>query len=116
MAFSCSHGGRGRVQMQIFLELPWIGGGYFCWYEEMTPEGEGKLVVNACQDRFEIRFESLDGAFRLVASLVAWWYQFKLYLLLVRFSIHTCMEREAWSKSRDRQAGVSSGVRRNTCL
>jgi hypothetical protein len=48
----------------------------------MTPEGKGKLVVNACQDRNEMRFEILDGALRLVVSMIARWYQFKLYLLL----------------------------------
>jgi hypothetical protein len=48
----------------------------------MTPDGEGKLVVNACQDCYDMRFESLDGALCLVASMIARWYQFKLYLLL----------------------------------
>ncbi len=30
-----------------------------------------------------MRFEGLDGALRLVASVIAWWHQLKLYLLLV---------------------------------
>jgi hypothetical protein len=48
----------------------------------MAPEGEGKLVVDACQDRDEMLFEGLNGALCLVASVIAWWHQLKLYLLL----------------------------------
>ena len=48
----------------------------------MAPEGEGKLVVDACQDQDEMQFEGLDGALRLVASMVARWHQLKLDFLL----------------------------------
>jgi len=47
----------------------------------MTPEGEGKLVVDACQDCNEMRFESLDGALRLVLSVVSRWHKLKLDFL-----------------------------------
>ena len=49
----------------------------------MTPEGEGKLVINDFQDCYEMCLESLDGALCLVAFMVSWCYQFKLYMLLV---------------------------------
>ncbi len=49
----------------------------------MAPEGEGKLVMEACQDCDEMRFEGLNGALRLVAPMIAQWHQLKLYLLLV---------------------------------
>ncbi len=48
----------------------------------MAPEGEGKLVFDACQDRDEVRFKGLDGALRLVAFMVARWHQLKLDFLL----------------------------------
>ncbi len=48
----------------------------------MALEGEGKLVVDACQDCNEMRFAGLDGALCLVASMIVWWHQLKLYLLL----------------------------------
>ena len=48
----------------------------------MAPEGERKLVVDSCQDCNKMRFESLDGALCLVASVVAGGDQFELYLLL----------------------------------
>jgi hypothetical protein len=47
----------------------------------MAPEGEGKFVVNACQDCNEVCLESLDGALCLTLFVVSRWYQFKLYLL-----------------------------------
>ena len=49
----------------------------------MAPEGEGKLVIDACQDCNEMRFEGLDGALRLVSSVVARWHELKLDFLLV---------------------------------
>ena len=48
----------------------------------MAAEGEGKLVVGACQDCNEMRFEDLDGTLRLVLSVVARWHELKLDFLL----------------------------------
>ncbi len=48
----------------------------------MAPEGERELVVDSCQDCDEMRFEGLDGALCLVASVIAGGDQFELYLLL----------------------------------
>ena len=48
----------------------------------MAPEGEGELVVNTCQDYNEMCFKGLNGALRLVASMIARWHQLKLNLLL----------------------------------
>ncbi len=39
MASSCSRGGRGRGQMRIFLELPWIGGGDLRWVQLVRGDG-----------------------------------------------------------------------------
>jgi hypothetical protein len=40
----------------------------------MAPDGEGKFVMDACQDRDEMRFEGLIGALRLVVSMIARWH------------------------------------------
>ena len=48
----------------------------------MAPEGEGKLVVNACQDCNEMRLEGLDGALCLILFVVSGWYQLELNFLL----------------------------------
>ncbi len=48
----------------------------------MAPEGVRELVVDSCQYCDKMRFEGLDGAFCLVASMIAWGDQFELYVLL----------------------------------
>jgi len=48
----------------------------------MAPEGEGKLVIDACQDCNEMRFAGLNGALCLVSSVVARWHKLKLDFLL----------------------------------
>jgi hypothetical protein len=50
MVFSCGHVVRGRVRRLISWVLPLIGAvgsGKFCQFEEMTPQREWELVVEA---------------------------------------------------------------------